>query len=61
MLSALTDEIPQDGFEAMEKLNSLTGVPVPKNLAGLKGRAVRFGGCIDREAMSEYVQKAVKE
>ena len=61
VLSALTDEIPEDGFAAMEKLHEITAVSVPVNLAGLKGKPPRFGDCIDRAAMGEYVRKAVKE
>ncbi len=61
VLKALTDEIPADGFAAMEKLREITQVPVPANLSCLKGKPARFEDCIDREVMCEYVQKAVAE
>jgi len=61
VLRALTDEIPDDGFEAMEKLHALSGAAVPPNLANLKGKAVRFNDCIDREAMGDFVRKAVSK
>jgi len=61
VLSALTDDVPADGFEAMEKLAQITGVPVPPNLASLKGRAARFEDCIDRSEMAGYVREVVLE
>jgi len=61
VLRALTDDAPADGFAAMEALNALTGVPVPQNLAGLKGKKARFDDCIGRDEMCEYVKKVMKE
>lgn len=59
VLHALEGTAPRNGFEAMERLHALTGVPVPPNLAALKGRKVRFTDCIAREDMCDYVRKAV--
>ena len=53
-------EVPQDGFEAMDRLFDLTGVPVPKNLSELRGKRARFSDCIGREEMLPYVQRAVQ-
>ena len=39
----------------METLAEKTGVPVPKNLAGLRGKEARFRDVIDREKMLDYV------
>lgn len=61
VLRALNGSAPEDGFEAMDQLHRLTKVPVPANLAGLRGRAARFDDCIDRDQMNHYVQKAVAE
>jgi len=61
VLKGITDEVPEDGFDAMDHLHALTKVPVPANLSGLRGKAHRFSECIDREAMTDYVKKAVSE
>ena len=59
VLRALGGEAPQDGFDAMEKLNALTQVPIPANLASLKGKPARFEESISKDQMCAYVQKAV--
>lgn len=61
VLRSICGDVPEDGFDAMEKLHELTQVPIPKNLAGLRGRKARFDDCIDRDAMNGYVRKAVAE
>ena len=37
------------------QLHKVTGVPVPKNLADLRSRAVRHRDVIDRGEMLDYV------
>lgn len=61
VLRAISDDVPEDGFEAMDRLHAVTGVPVPQNLAGLRDKTPRFDDCIDRDAMCAYVRKAVSE
>ena len=61
VLAALSDDVPEDGFEAMEQLVELTNVPAPEKLIGLKGRHARFSDCIEPAAMCEYVQRMVSE
>ena len=39
----------------MARLSELTGVPVPKNLASLRGKAEKHTGVIDKDKMLEYV------
>jgi len=39
----------------MEQLHKVTGVPVAKNLADLRSRAVRHRDVIDRGEMLDYV------
>ncbi len=46
-----------DEFDVMEQVRNETGVPVPKNLTGLRERTVRHRDVIDREAMLDYVLK----
>ena len=44
-----------DEFDVMERLRNETGVPIPKNLTGLREREVRHRDVIDREQMLDYV------
>lgn len=60
VLSAISDEQPETGFAAMDRLNAVTGVDVPERLARLRDMPVRFTDCVDRNAMLDYVKDAVK-
>ncbi len=44
-----------DEFGLMEQLFALTGVPIPKNLAGLRDKAERHTDVIDKNQMLGYV------
>ncbi len=44
-----------DEFDMMEQIHNETGVPVPKNLSGLREREVRHRDVIDRDKILEYV------
>ena len=55
VLSAIGGDLSGDEFAQMDRLAALTGVPVPKNLAGLQGKAERHTGVIDKEAMLDFV------
>ena len=61
VLRAMDGEAPEDGFEAMDRLLALTGVPIPKNLAELRGKRARFSDCIDASEMLAYAKRAVTE
>ncbi len=62
VLEALGEVPGDDEFAAMSRLESLTGVPMPRNLTGLRERPVRHTDVIDPEDMLNYVlEKAVKE
>ena len=51
-----------DEFDTMEQLHNETGVPIPKNLSGLRERTVRHRDVIDKEEMLSYVlQKAAQK
>ena len=60
VLSAISDEQPVTGFEAMDRLNAVTGVPVPAPLARLRDMPVRFDDCVDKGDMLDYVKAALK-
>ena len=51
VLAALGEEVPDDDFDALDKLNSVTKVAVPQNLASLRDAEVRFTKVIDPEEM----------
>ena len=61
VLTAL-DEVPgEDEFAMMDRLQALTGVPVPKNLAGLRQLPVRHRDVIGRQEMLDYVLRKAGE
>ncbi len=55
VLTAIGGDTSGTEFEQMERLSSLTGVPVPKNLAGLQGKEETHTGVIHKEDMLNYV------
>ncbi len=60
VLSAITDDVPESGFGAMDKLNAITGVPVPAALAALREKEPRFTDCVEKDEMLEYVKERLK-
>ena len=59
VLSALCAELPADPFDMMDRLQQISGVPVPAALAGLKERPVRFSEVIDRDHMFDRVMEEI--
>ncbi len=57
VLSALGGDTEGDGFCQMERLAQLTGVPIPGNLAALKGKPPRHTAVIEKEEMAAYVRR----
>ena len=55
VLTALGGDTSGDEFDLMNRLESITGVPIPKNLSGLKGKAERHTDVIPKDKMMEYV------
>ncbi len=55
VLSAIGGDGTSDEFDQMERLSEITGVPIPRNLATLRGKAERHTGVIDKEEMLEFV------
>ena len=55
VLTAIGGDTSGTEFEQMARLSSLTGVPIPKNLANLEGKAERHTGVIAKEEMLSYV------
>ena len=62
VLEGLGLEAEGDEFAVMEQLSRVTGVPMPKNLAGLRNRTERHRDVIDCGALQDYVlSKAVQK
>ena len=57
VLEAIGGDLSGDEFTLMERLEAMTQVPAPKNLATLKGKPERHTGVIDKEEMLEFVLK----
>ena len=55
VLSAIGGQAAGDGFARMEQLEAISGVPVPGNLANLRGKPERHTGVIGKQDMLEYV------
>lgn len=60
MLKAFGIDSVSDGFAAMEKLNELTGVPIPKNLALLREMEILHKDIINPDEITEYVERKAK-
>ena len=55
VLEAIGGDMSGDEFAQMERLEAISGMPIPKNLSGLKEKAERHTGVIDKEAMLDFV------
>ena len=55
VLSALEDAGELDEFAQMERLQALTGVPIPENLSGLQHKTERHTGVIEKDQMLRFV------
>lgn len=55
VLNAIGGDTQGTEYERMERLHALTGVPIPKNLASLRGKPELHTDVIPKEKMLEYV------
>ena len=55
VLTAIGGDTSGDEFTQMERLSALSGVPIPKNLSGLRGKEEKHTGVIEKDAMLDYV------
>ncbi|MBE6648009.1 MAG: threonine synthase [Ruminococcaceae bacterium] len=55
VLEALGYEIPADDFEALERLQSISGTNIPENLYSLKSAEKRFNAVIEKEEIPDKV------
>ena len=59
VLTAL-GKAPAPGFAALDELNALTGVPVPKNLAAIRDLPVLHTDAVEKRNMLSYVKEAIR-
>lgn len=55
VLSALGKEIQGDEFAIMEQLHELTGVPIPKNLHGLREKPIHHDTVLGKDQLLSFV------
>ncbi len=55
VLGAIGGELSGDEFAQMERLQAISSVPIPKNLASLRGKPERHTGVIPKEEMLNFV------
>ena len=55
VLASIGGDRSGDEFAQMERLSAITGVAIPKNLAGLRQKPERHTDVIDKEEMMEYI------
>ena len=55
VLTAIGGDITGSEYDRMARLNAITGVPIPKNLASLQGKPERHTGVIGKEKMLDFV------
>ncbi len=61
VLSALGITPDSNEFRVMEQINTLTNVPIPKNLSGLESKKVLHSDVIEKNELTDYVLKKVAE
>ncbi|MGE4352675.1 MAG: threonine synthase, partial [Oscillospiraceae bacterium] len=55
VLEALGEQNKSAGTALLDRLSVKTGTKIPKPLAGLAGRKVRFDGCVEKTEMENVV------
>ena len=55
VLEAIGGDLSGDEFDLMARLKQISGMPIPKNLATLKGKPERHTGVINKEQMLDYI------
>ncbi|MBQ9912482.1 MAG: threonine synthase [Firmicutes bacterium] len=61
VLEALGEEVPEGCFEAMDKLEKITGVPKPERLGSLKEKTVLHRDVITPAEINDYVERAAND
>ena len=61
VLEAIDGTAPADEFDKVDRINVLSGYPVPASLAALKNKAIRFEGSVAKSDMPAYVLETIKK
>ena len=61
VLEALGENPAADEFDCLEQLAKVSGLPIPKNLAGLKNAKVLHDTVIEKDELVEYALKTAKK
>lgn len=61
VLDALQGDTSGDEFDIMERLHTMTGVPIPANLAALRDKADRHTDVIEKDDMLSYVLEKISQ
>ena len=56
MLSSLGEGVPENDFDALDKLSAFSGCAIPAPLGALRGKEERFHGVVNKEDMREAVR-----
>ena len=56
MLSSLGEDVPEDGFAALDALSAFAGTPIPAPLDALRAREERFRAVVNKDEMRESVK-----
>ena len=56
MLSSLGEDVPEDGFAALDALCAFAGTPIPAPLDALRARKERFKAVVNKDEMCESVK-----
>ena len=57
VLAAIGEDADAPGVQLIDRLSRAAGIPVPKPLADLDRREIRFHGCVEKDAMPETVDQ----
>ncbi|AKP66248.1 threonine synthase [Companilactobacillus ginsenosidimutans] len=58
---SILDDVPEDDFEVMQKLNKVTNIAIPKNLANVWNLPILHDDVIEKDQMRDYVKSKVEE
>ena len=60
VLRCLTEAVPDDEFDCMDKLSSLTHTAIPEPLASLRRKPIRFTKCIGRDEGIRFIAEKMR-
>lgn len=61
VLDAIGESVPENEFDAMDRLSEISGILPPKGIGSLREKAVRFTDVTEKEDMFTYVMNKIGE